>query len=153
MATWQYVGGTNSSSSGSFTTETLTLTLSNNSQFGYTVYMKSSNGGLLSDADGASASTDGDFIDLQWTCTNVTGADSSTTVATQTANVNLTATNQTILTSENPSVATSAGTSTSTAALVSGETISEALTNPNSGQADDFWSIYTFTLTSATANS
>jgi len=107
--------------------------------------MKSSNGGLLSSATGASDSTDGDFIDLKWTCTNVTGADSSTTVTTQTANVNLTSSNQTMLTSADPTVATAAGTSTCTAALVTGETISESLTNPSA--ADNFSSLYTFTLT------
>jgi len=145
-------GGTISSEAGSFTTETITLALANNSQFGYTVQMKSSNGGLLSDATGASASADGDFLNIKWTCTSPVGPGSETIVTTNNANVDLAAdTYATMLEITSPSVATANGTSICTSALVTGETVADLLTNPNSGEADNYTTTLTFKIVNKTS--
>ena len=140
-------GGTIASASGSYTTETYTLALANNSQYGYIVSMKSSNGGLLSDATGASASTDGDFLNIQWTCTSPTGPGGETIVTTNNANVDLAAdTYSQMLVIEDPSVATANGSSTCTSALVSGQNVGDLMTDPNSGAADNYTTTITFKI-------
>ena len=141
-------GGTISAAAGSYTTETITLALANNSQFGYTVQMKSSNGGLLSDASGASASTDGDFLNLEWTCTSPAGPQNETIITTNNANVDLSAdTYATMLDITSPSVATANGASICTSAPASGESVADLLTNPNSGAADNYTTTLTFKIT------
>lgn len=145
-------GGTISVEAGSFNTETITLAIANNSQFGYTVQMKSSNGGLLSDATGALTSKDGTFLNLQWTCTSPVGPGNETIVTTNNANVDLSEdAYATMLDITTPDVATANGASICTSAPVSGEGVADLLTNPNSGQAVNYTTTLTFKIVNKTS--
>lgn len=109
-------GGTNASPDGAFTPEIFSVTISNNHTNGYTVSMKSSNGGLLK-ASG-SADTDGDFLDLLWSCTDPTGPNGEVIVTTNNANQNLvTDTYADVINVSNPSVATANSSFTCTPAI------------------------------------
>lgn len=145
-------GGTIAAASGSYTTETFTLALANNSQYGYKVSMKSSNGGLLSDATGASAAVDGDFLNIQWTCTDPTGPGGESIVTTNNANTDLAADTYSVMFEvDSPNVSTANGSSTCTSALVSGENVGDLMTDPNSGAADNYSTVITFKIENLTS--